>query len=724
MGDSPPSAASKLLPLLALSGACALVCEVVWTRRIALSVGSTGEAVALTLGLYMLGLGLGGGLSGRMSHRRAPRAYGALELAAAGWTLLFPSLLAVLPGGGDLASDLGIAALMLVPPGVLHGATLPAASAALSETREVSALYAVNTLGAVLGALAAPFLLMPALGLRGTELVAASGAAFTGLCALALSPARGAERPAPPKDPGPPSIPALGAAALSGAVAMALEVAWHRLGALLLGGSVYALAVVLAVFLAGVALGAALGRRASALPWGLAGLAVGAPLGAWLYGALPYGVGLAYGAMGAGALLPVGALLLGAAMGAVPVASGAVFSAALARSGGDPAVAAGRVLLANTLGGVLGALGAGLWGLPVLGVQGLSQLCGALCGVAALLIPGPSRLLRLAPLGLALSLSALAPAWDAPLYAVGLVHWLDRFADPDPRSVARFAHEGWQLRYYQDGVTATVAVGEGDRGVRWLSVNGKMDASTGADMPTQVMSGRLPVLIAAHTAPEEALQGLVVGLASGVTAGEALDAGATHLDVIEIEPAVVEAARWFEPQNHYVLDNSNASIYRDDARAWLRRTDITRRYTFIVSEPSNPWITGVSNLFTAEYWALARGRLADDGVMCQWVQLYALPPEALRGLIRTYLTQFPSTWMFETIPGADALLVSAPSLPDDLPLQPTLGPEGLALLAGRARLNTDDDPWVEFEAPRWLLRSTGALNQELIAEVAARSGGR
>ena len=160
------------------------------------------------------------------------------------------------------------------------------------------------------------------------------------------------------------------------------------------------------------------------------------------------------------------------------------------------------------------------------------------------------------------------------------------------------------------------------------------------------------------------------------------------------------------------------------ACAGLSQMDVTRRYTFIISEPSNPWITGVSNLFTAEYWALARGRLAPDGVMCQWVQLYALPPEALRGLIRTYLTQFPSTWMFETIPGADALLVSAPSLPDDLPLQPTLGPEGLALLAGRARLNTDDDPWVEFEAPRWLLRSTGALNQEMIAEVAARSGGR
>ena len=110
--------------------------------------------------------------------------------------------------------------------------------------------------------------------------------------------------------------------------------------------------------------------------------------------------------------------------------------------------------------------------------------------------------------------------------------------------------------------------------------------------------------------------------------------------------------------------------------------------------------------------------------MCQWIQLYALPPEAMRGLIRTFLAEFPSTWLFETIPGADALLISAPSLPASLPLEPTLGPEGLALLAGRARINTDDDPWVEFEAPWWLLRSTGASNQALIEEAALKSGQR
>lgn len=433
---------------------------------------------------------------------------------------------------------------------------------------------------------------------------------------------------------------------------------------------------------------------------------------------------MGYSALGADALLPAGAVLLGLSMGAVPLASGAVFSGALERAGGSPAGAAGRVLLANTLGGVVGALGAGLVALPRLGVQGLAQGLGVLCGVAALALGGGGWWRRAAPLTLALALSALAPAWDAPLYAAGLVHWLDRFADLSPRSVARFAHEGWRLRYYRDGVTATVAVGEGDGGVRWLSVNGKMDASTGADMPTQVMSGRLPVLIAAQGSPAPELAGLVVGLASGVTAGAAMEAGAGRLDVVEIEPAVVEAARWFEPENHFVLNNSNVSIYEDDARAWLRRADGTRRYDFIVSEPSNPWITGVSNLFTAEYWALARSRLAADGVMCQWMQLYALPPEALRGLIRTYLTQFPSTWLFETIPGADALLISAPALPEGLPLAPTLGPEGLALLAGRAPMNTDDQPWVEFEAPKWLLRSTGAMNQALIAEAAARSGGR
>ncbi len=734
-----------LAPMLAISGAAALVCEVVWMRRLALALGSTGEAVALTLGLYMAGLGLGSALGGPRRWRAAPTGYGTLELAVCAWTLLFPALiLKAAEGlhGGPWADGL-VAALLLVPPGMLHGATLPAAAAAARDPAEAATLYAANTAGAVLGALLGPFLLMPLFGITGTERLGALAAGAVGLAAIRLGRAQTAdlgspEAPAPlPSPPRLPSSPlplpgarvALASAALAGATGMAMEVAWTRLGALLLGGSVYAMSVVLAVFLAGIALGAALGRRLGAWALGpaLGAMGLSGLLGMLSYGHLPQLLARSYATLGDGGLLPAGALLLAAAMGGLPIASGVVFTAALQAQGGSASQASGRVLLANTAGGVLGAILAGLVGLPALGVQGLVLLTGALTTGACLLLPATtvgwsSWASRLGPAALAALIVALAPPWDARLFAAGLIHKLDQLADTSPRAIDRYAHEGWDLLLYEDGVSATIAVGEGRSGTRWLSSNGKVDASSGEDMPTQIWSGRLPVLLARAARPEGALDALVVGLASGVTAGETLQTGADHVTVVEIEPAVVAAAERFSPWNHAVLEDARAEVVVADARAWLRRQD--RRWPVIISEPSNPWITGVSNLFTREYWALARGRLAEDGVFCQWVQLYALPPGALRSLIRTFLSEFPNTWLFETIPGADALLVAAPRLPEDLPLKPTLGPEGLALLAGRARLNTDDQPWVEFEAPKWLLRSTGSVNRELILEVAGKVGAR
>jgi spermidine synthase len=184
----------------------------------------------------------------------------------------------------------------------------------------------------------------------------------------------------------------------------------------------------------------------------------------------------------------------------------------------------------------------------------------------------------------------------------------------------------------------------------------------------------------------------------------------------------VRASQSFVRENGDVLADPRAELVVDDARAWLART--RRTFPAIVSEPSNPWLAGVSSLFTREYWALARSRLEPGGVFVQWLQLYSLPSEAFRGLVRTFLSVFPQAWLFETIPGSDALLVATSSLPPNLGIEPVLGPEGLAVLAGRARLHTDDDPWVELVAPHWLHRSTGAINQQLIDDVRDGMGSR
>ncbi len=705
--------------LLALSGAAALLCEVVWLRRLTLLFGSTGLALSLTLAVYMGGLGLGGWLGGKRAWRRPPAGYGWLELLAAAWACAMPLVLSATVPLADALPGLPGAALAAVlalgPPAVLHGATLPAAAGAVSGGRAAGGLYAANTAGAVLGVLAGPLFLLPSLGLRGTELVAAGLGASAGLLALSMarSTAREGEAAAAPAGEAAPLRLRLAVGA-SGAVALALEVCWSRLGALLLGGSVYAFAAVLAIFLLGTAAGAALGRRLgpSALGPGLVALGLLALLGSASWRFLPHGLGLVHAAFGAAGMAPGGALLLALAMGGAPVASGLAFTAALASIRGPPGRAAGSLLAANTVGAVLGSALTGLWGVQLLGLRGVVALVACLAvGLGlALVLSGRARAAALLALG---ALLLISPRWDPALYSVGVYLKLDQFADLSPRAVERFAHEGFRLLSYRDGRSASVAVGESERtGVRWLSINGKVDASTGDDVPTQILSGQIPVQTR-QALGEPAPRVLVVGLASGMTAQAALAQGAGELWVLELEPEVSRAAAFFEEAGGGMPQDPRAQLVVDDARAWLRRRGVQPLFDVIISEPSNPWLTGVSNLFTREYWELGRSRLGPQGVFCQWVQLYALPPEALRGLVRTFLEVFPESWLYETIPGADALLISGPP-PADLALRPVLDPAGLRRLSAGGRRNTDDLPWVEFEAPRWLHRRTAAQNAALI----------
>lgn len=719
---------SHLLLFLALSGAAALTCETVWLRRLALSTGSAGVAATLTLAVYMAGLGIGGVVGGRRTWSRPPVGYGVLELLAAGWALAFPLLLSVCApialSLGGLAGASVVAVLLLLPPALLHGATLPAAAAALERPADAALLYAANTAGAVLGTLLAAFLFMPTLGVRGTELVAAGLGATAGGLALAARPAAW-EAPTT-KRPGasgwmPPAI--LAAAALAGGAAMALEVVWARLASLLVGGSVYGMAIVLAVFLSGVSLGAAWGRRAGvrALRPALSALGLLAIAGTAAWRLLPHGLAAIWSVV-PDSLLPAGALLLAVAMAGAPIASGAVFSACLQSDHRLSAeAAAGQVLGANTLGSVIGVTLAGLWGMPVLGIRGVVLLTGSICVLSAAALPLPGGKRRwLAPVVL-LAAVVLTPRWQPELYAVGLYNRIGEFVDFSPRAVETFAREGWTLQHYVDGRTASVAVGQSTRtDNRWLSLNGKVDASTGADMATQQLSGSLPVSIrTAQGQPVEEV--LVVGLASGVTAAETLRAGAEHVTVIELEPAVVEASTYFSHVNGDLLRDPRATVWVEDARAVLARPGPS--FPIIISEPSNPWLTGVSNLFTLEYWQSAQRRLAPGGVFCQWVQLYSLPPQAFRSLVATFTTVFPETWLYETIPGADAILIGMTdgSPPPGLALEPTLSPRQLRALSAGARLNTDDHPWIEFEAPRWVNRATGQLNQRLIEQ--ARTAG-
>lgn len=664
-------------------------------RRFALVLGAGAIATTLTLATVFGGLGLGGLVGTRLPAERPNRTYAVLEVVAAIWALALPaalSMLTPLVRSGGLLVDAAVIGLLAAPPAVALGATLSVLARGFERRRDVALLYAANTAGAVAGCLAVPALLLPALGVTGSERavagVALAVAALAWFADLGRNE-RGADRR--------PSLSALVAVSAAGFSAMVLEVAWTRLGAVLLGPSIHAMAWVLAAFLAGIALGALLAKRGR-VEHGLAAMALAALLGTFLYGQAPILLALLYDALGPGGLGFASVVLSVLTMAGAPIASGYVFARAL-RQG-----EVGALYGANTLFGVAGASLAGLFLIPALGVSGTVALASIVLVVAAIAVSrSPRWILALLPL-------VVLPTWDAKLYAVGIYNRVSDLGDRSPRAVQDFARSGWDLLFYENGRTGAVAVGRSTQtGTTWLSINGKVDASTGDDMPTQVLSGQIPLRM--HGAAEDVL---VVGLASGITAGAVLDEGVDRLTIVELEGRVVEASRFFDAVSGAPLDDPRTTLIVDDARAVLARE---ARYDVIISEPSNPWITGVSNLFTVEYWRLGRAALRDEGVFCQWIQLYGLATTELRSIVASFVEVFPRAWLFEPLEGGDVLLVGALGEPRLEGLEVVLEPAEVHALAAGAELNTDDRPRVELAAPRAMHLATAAANSSAIRAV-------
>jgi len=298
-----------------------------------------------------------------------------------------------------------------------------------------------------------------------------------------------------------------------------------------------------------------------------------------------------------------------------------------------------------------------------------------------------------------------------------------------------------EIVYYRDGISSTVSVHREGNNL-FLRVNGKTDASTSGDMPTQLMLGHLPLLV--HPAPREVA---VIGLGAGVTAAAVAKHPVTRLDVVEIEPAVVEASRFFTKVNDGVLGDPRVRTVLADGRNFLLTS--SRRFDVIISEPSNPWIGGVASLFSREFFLLARERLRPGGLMLQWLQAYGLTPDDFRMVVRTFRSAFPATTVWNIgggdfrllgaaepvvvdlhrIKGFDRLSAGAARDLDRIGLRDWAGVLGFYILseedtarfAATGPLNTDDRLALEFSAPRALYLDTAAGNFRLVQSY--RSGG-
>ncbi|MBI3195672.1 MAG: hypothetical protein HYZ34_14575, partial [Ignavibacteriae bacterium] len=400
----------------------------------------------------------------------------------------------------------------------------------------------------------------------------------------------------------------------------------------------------------------------------------------------------------------------------------------------------GSVFSVNTIGTVLGSLGAGLMLIPLVGIRHTIEIALLLNLGLGILISFSDSLYspikKHVSVGVIIILTLgyffIAPDWSQIVTLSGVFRNINDNEEP-PSTYQEFLAKSQPpgIYYYKEGTTATVAVtksitySHGEQKV--LVINGKGDASSKGDMPTQVLLAQFPAML--HPKPETTL---VIGLGSGATAGTLLSHPIKQLDCVEISPEVVEAMEFFSEVNHRPNEDPRFRLYIEDALAFLNLT--RKNYDIIVSEPSNPWIAGIGNLYTIDFFEVCKQRLRPNGLMVQWFHLYEMDDETLRLVLRTFQTVFPHVSIWQSF-ATDVILIGSLD-----PLQPNFSlmhkkfeiprvksdleniqmPDVATLLsmqvasektvkeyAGYGEVNTEKLPFLEYWAPRSFFINAG-----------------
>ena len=751
-----------------VSGATGLIYEVVWTRLLTLVMGNTHYSIATVLTAFMGGLALGSYAGGRMIDRRflSPLiAYAFLELGIGLYCLVIPGLIDlafplfkwVYLNWGDSYTQASlirflICVAILIVPATLMGATLPVLSKFVSRDeahigKDVGTLYSINTFGAVFGAWASAFVFMRLWGVQSTIwMTALLNLAIAAIIFLVFkSPVQDSttHKPEnPPLDNREKLI--LLSFGLSGMVALVYQVAWNRILSLLLGSSVYAFSLILTVFILGLALGTASFSRL--LPrfsnyiniYGITQITIGifSLLIIPLFGAIPFvnrwiyeNWGLQFEFIQLTNFLIIFALLF------IPTFfMGAQFPLVIklmARKLETLGSHVGRVYACNTIGAIIGSFVAGFILIPELGLQTT-----LLSGVFSNVLLGTAILMLGARLNLGVKIYVLPVflifcvfaaksigPWDKSVISSGSFMPY-RIADLKAAELKKN-----KILFFKEGMHTTVTTELSVSGNIFLRVNGKTDASLALDMRTQLLSGYLPMLF--HPDPKSVL---VVGQGSGITLGAVEQFPANEITLVEISPAVIEGSRFFDPFNHHALDDDRVTLKLEDGRNHIALSEST--YDVIISEPSNPWISGVGALFTVNFFELLKKRLNPGGVACIWVHTN-MSPDSFKSIIRSFSEEFPFVSMWESIAGDDYLLIGSEeeyglsyekarqylssetvgrdlyriginNVPDLLSLM-IMSRKKLLEFSASAPLHTDDNSLLEFNAPEYVYKDERAV---------------
>lgn len=701
---------ASLLTLFFLSGCSGLIYETIWSRYVRQILGSAAVAQVLVLALFMGGMSVGALLASRVTPKiRSPiLVYGVIEGLLGIFALSFPWLFdatlrfaydTLLPRLGEGSSVLTVrwvlCGVLILPPCVLLGMTFPLMSVGILRTEPersgeiLSGLYFSNSLGAALGALLCGFVLVGTWGLPGALRVAATlNLLIFAVCVGARPSTRPALAHEVPGNAGAPQDRGgllLWVAFGTGFSSFIYEVGWIRLLSMIIGSATHSFEIMLSAFILGLALGGRWikGRLDQFREPVLVLAVVQVVMGFCAVATLPF-----YGSVAEllafiidaehPTLVRWYAFNGGRYLCSLLIMLPATFCAGMTlpllthvwlRAGGGERVV-GRIYGANTLGAICGAASGGLVLLPWIGLKwalffgaGVDLLLGVVLAVAARQRMG-SRLAWIGVLGVGLLVSfGLVFSLD-PAVLTASTFRLGRARQPTQNEILSFV----------DGRTATVAVVETNRRFqeRVIYTNGKPDASvvvlrhaphpssraTGprlsGDEPNQFLLGALPLAIHPH-----ARNVAMIGFGSGMSIHTLLASPAlSRLDTVEIEPEMVAGSRYFYPENARAYDDPRSHIHYDDAKAFFayRRA----HYDIIISEPTNPWVSGVASLFTLEFYAEINRHLAQGGVFAQWIQGYELSDELVVSVLSAVDRAFADYVIYQIGP-ADWLILCFPS---------------------------------------------------------------
>jgi len=722
-----------------LSGAAALIYEVLWVRYLSLIFGGSHLAVTTVLAVFMGGLALGSYTIGKKAsdYRKLLRLYGFLELGIAASALVFVILMRFYPviyvplarisdSSPVYLSFIRItfAAVALIVPTTLMGGTLPVLSTFMTRRVQglgsrLSFLYGYNTIGAMTGAGAAGFLLLPHYSVSATLMIAVSINILVGILGIVLQ--NKAQAVLVKADPGEKTVTdadmpqatltrrpddlfplklVLWGIGVSGFCALGYEVLWTRILSIVIGASVYGFTLLLMAFLAGIGLGSATyglflrisgtqrkesERRSlgSIIGFGLVQVLIGAsalvvtlnirdlPRHAILLHDFFYNHYIRMGQFKAGQLanfvlafsfMFVPAFLMGVAF---PLA-GKIHGQYKKIVG----YAVGEILSYNTIGAILGSAVSGFVLIYLLGIQRSLQLIILInigFGLLVLVSVVGRKLLNWGIAGAAAIVALLLiinpdlwKLWDPKFYAIYQSQLLERYRSPE---TIREDLQNTDVLYYGEGVQAIVSSIQAAE-KQYFITNGRVEASNSNEgRQCQYTLGHLPMLL--NKNPKKVF---VLGTGSGMTLGAtSAHPSVEKITLAEIEPKVLGVARTFGIYNHYVLNNPKVRIVFNDGRNFLMTTN--EKFDVITADPIHPWFSGAGYLYSVEYFKLASEHLNPGGIVCQWLPVYELSEENLKSVVNTLREVFPHIMVWLTHDDAELIGSNSPIVIDEKDLE-------------------------------------------------------